>query len=149
MVGSVLVSTYASQASTSAAPRVDLGITGSTVAGYTAAQAGQELPVAFTMTNHSATTSTQISFNFTITNSSADGSDYICPLISNHFNINPDTPSCETGSLAHGKSTSAAILVTPTIGTGTITVKACAQSLDGYIDPVSSNNCKTVKIPIT
>ena len=149
LVGALLVSTYSSQASTSAGPSVDLGITGSTVAGYTAAQSGQELPVSFTMTNHSTTTSTQVSFNFTVTNATAaDIGDYVCTLISNHFDIYPDTPSCEPGSLPHGKSTSAAIMVSPTIGTGTVTVKACTQSLDGYPDPVSSNNCKTIKITI-
>jgi hypothetical protein len=39
-------------------------------------------------------------------------------------------------------------LVTPTIASGTVTVKACAKLLDGHMDPVSSDNCKTVSIPI-
>src|SRR5690349_8538468 len=42
--------TTASQASTTS---VDLSITGSTVAGYTKAQHGQELPVVFTIRNRS------------------------------------------------------------------------------------------------
>jgi len=69
-------------------------------------------------------------------------------LVVGHFNIDPDTPACEPGMLGPGKSTGAAIMVTPTITSGTVTVKACARNLDGIADPVSSNNCKTVSIPI-
>jgi hypothetical protein len=138
--------TTASQAVT--ATSVDLAITGNTVAGYTKAQHGQELPVVFTIKNRSTTTAASVSFYFTLTHATAGIADYTCPLISNHYNINPDTPACEPGVLGYGKSTSAAILVNPTIYSGTVTVKACAQDLDGYGDPVSSNNCKTVSIAI-
>ncbi len=122
---------------------------GSTVAGYTSAQSGQKLPVTFTIKNHSTTTSATVDFFFTITHATADASDFVCPLVSNHFNIVPDTPACEVGVLGAGKSTSAAILVTPKITTGTVTVRACAMNETGSPDPVSSNNCKTVSIPIT
>jgi hypothetical protein len=144
LIGMLLLTT-ASQASTTT---VDLSITGGTVAGYTKAQHGQELPVVFTMKNHSTTTGASVSFYFTLTQATAGISDYTCPLISNHYNINPDTPACEPGVLGYGRSTSAAILVTPTIYSGTVTVRACAQDLNGYADPVSSNNCKTVSIAI-
>jgi hypothetical protein len=144
LAGTLLLTT-SSQATTTS---VDLGITGSTVAGFTKAQPGQELPVTFTIKNHSTTAAASISFYFTVTHATATSpSDYICPLISNHYNINPDTPACEPGTLGYGKSTSAAILVTPTITTGTVTVKACAQNLS-TTDPVASNNCKTVSIAI-
>ncbi|MDQ1742712.1 MAG: hypothetical protein QOE23_1051 [Pseudonocardiales bacterium] len=137
--------TASSQASTAT---VDLSITGSTVAGYTKAQHGQELPVVFTIRNRSTTTAASIAFYFTLTHATAAASDYTCPLITNHYNIDPDTPACEPGTLGYGRSTSAAILVTPTIYSGTVTVKACAQDLDGYADPVSSNNCRTISIAI-
>jgi hypothetical protein len=137
--------TTASQATTTS---VDLGMTGKTVAGFTQAQAGQELPVAFTMKNYSTTRSVSVAFYFTLSHATAADGDYTCPLISNHYNIFPDSPACEPGTLGYGRSTSAAILVTPTISSGTVTVKACAQDLSGYSDPVSSNNCKTVSIPI-
>jgi hypothetical protein len=148
LVGSAVMTTTlllatASQATTTS---VDLSITGQTVAGFTAAQQWQELPVLFTMKNRSNTTATEVAFSFTFTNATVDG--YTCPLISNHFNINTDGSFCEPGVLGHGKSTSAAIMVTPTISSGTVTVTACAQDLDSYGDPVSSNNCKTVSIPI-
>jgi hypothetical protein len=139
---------FLNTASNAASTSVDLGITGSRVAGYTSAQAGQELPVVFTLKNHSTTTSANVAFHFSLTHATADISDYTCPLISNKFNINPDTPDCEPGLLGYGKSTSAAILVTPTISSGTVTVKACAVNLSGASDPVSSNNCKTISIPI-
>jgi hypothetical protein len=144
-LASTLVITSSSGAATAS---VDLGITGATVAGYTSAQYGQELPVSFTIKNHSTTRSADVAFYFTISHATADMSDYVCPLVTGHFNIDPDTPACEPGVLAAGRSTSAAIMVTPTISSGTITVKACAQNLDGTADPVSSNNCKTVSIPI-
>jgi hypothetical protein len=139
----VLVSSTSGAATTT----VDLSITGSTVTSYTAAQAGQELPVVFTMRNHSSTTGVSVDFYFTLTNATADASDYICPIAS-HFLINPDTPACEPGTLAAGKTTSAAILVTPTISSGTVKVKACANDENNYPDPVPSNNCKTVSIAI-
>lgn len=138
--------TTASQATTTS---VDLGMTGSTVAGFTAAQPGQELPVTFTMKNYSTTHSVSVAFYFTLSHATAAVADYTCPLISNHFNIFPDTPACEPGILGYGKSTRAAIMVTPTITSGTVTVRACAQDLDGYSDPISSNNCKTVSIPVS
>ena len=143
LVGTLFLTT-ASQATTTS---VDLSITGNTVAGYTKAQYGQELPVVFTIKNRSTTTAADVSFYFTITHATADGSDYTC--VSNHYVINPDTPACEPGMLGYGKSTSAAILVTPTIFSGTVTVKACAQNLSGAADPVLSNNCKTVSIAIS
>jgi hypothetical protein len=141
-----LLSATASQATTTS---VDLSITGNTVAGFAGAQQGQELPVLFTMKNRSTTTAASVAFSFALTNATADGSDYTCPLISNHFDIFPDGTFCEPGVLGRGKSTSAAILVTPTIYSGTVTVTACAQDLDGYGDPVSANNCKTISIAIS
>jgi hypothetical protein len=50
--------------------------------------------------------------------------------------------------LGRRQSTSAAIMVTPTISTGIVTVTACAQDLDGYADPVPNNDCERVSIPI-
>jgi hypothetical protein len=138
--------TGSSQATTTS---VDLGITGSTVAGFTGGQAGQELPVAFTMKNHSSTTSADVEFYFTVTNATAGIADYTCPAISNHLNIFPDTPACEPGVLRPGKSIGAAIMVTPKAGVRSVSVKACAYNLDNYADPVSSNNCKMVTIAIS
>ena len=135
-------------ASGGASTGVDLGITGGTVAGVRSAQQGQELGFSFTVTNHSTTGSADLAVTFTVTHGTAGISDYICPLISNHFNINPDTPACEPGFLAYGKSTGTAILVTPT-GAGTMTVKACASNLAGTTDPTPSNNCKTLSVPIS
>jgi hypothetical protein len=125
---------------------VDLAIVGTVVAGVTSSQPGQELPFLFTITNHSATAPADLSFYFTVTNATADGSDYVCPTLG-HVNINPDTPACEPGRLGAGKSSSAAIMVTPTAA-GTVTVKACAQDLSGSPDPVSRNDCKTLSVTI-
>jgi hypothetical protein len=144
LAGGLLIASSASDASTAS---VDLSITGGTVAGYTIGQADQELPVSFTMTNHGSI-ATPVDFAFTLTNATASGEDYVCPTIGNHVLINPDTPNCEPGTLGAHRRTSAAILVTPTIISGTVTVKACADDEADHHDPVPSNNCKTIKIPI-
>jgi hypothetical protein len=139
------VTSSGSQAVTSG---LDLAMTGSVVAGVSGAQLGQEVPFTFTMTNKSTSTSADVEFVFTVTNGSTDSGDYVCPLISDHFNINPDTPACEPGVLQARRSTRAAILVTPK-ATGTMTVKACAGNLQSIADPVSTNNCKTLKLSIS
>ena len=144
LTASLVIGSASSQASTT---NVDLSITGGTVAGFTAAQSDLELPVSFTMTNHGSI-ATAVDFQFTITNATASGEDYVCPLVGDGFLINPDTPFCEPGVLGAHKQTSAAILVTPTITSGTVTVQACANDEADHHDPVPGNNCKTVSIPI-
>jgi hypothetical protein len=141
---SMVVGSATSQASTT---NVDLSITGGPVAGFTAAQPWMELPVSFTMTNRGSI-ATSVDFQFTITNATASGEDYVCPLVDDGFLINADTPFCEPGVLGSHRKTSAAILVTPTITSGTVTVQACANDEANHHDPVPSNNCKTVSIPI-
>jgi hypothetical protein len=148
----VLVGVSLPATAVQAATGIDLSMTGSTVAGVTGAQPGQEVGFAFSMQNKSTTkTAGSVVFTFTVTGGSADNSDYICPLITNHFNINPDTPACEPGDLPAGKTAQAAILVTPTGGSGTsVIVKACASSsLSAPADPVPSNNCKTLSLKIS
>ncbi|HJQ03352.1 MAG TPA: hypothetical protein VJ851_17280 [Jatrophihabitans sp.] len=144
LAGSLLIASSASDAATA---KVDLSITGGTVTGFTRSGPEQELPVVFTMRNHSQTTSVSVDFFFTLTNATADGTDYVCPQ-SNHVLTGPDGPACEPGYLAAGRTTRAAIMVTPTITSGTVSVKACANDESGNPDPVPSNNCKTVHIRI-
>lgn len=145
LAASLLISSATSQATTTS---LDLSITGATVAGFTGAQANQELPVSFIMTNHGSI-ATPVDFQFTVTNATASGEDYVCPTVGDGFNINPDTPFCEPGMLGAHRQTSAAILVTPTISSGTVTVRACADDEANHRDPAPGNNCKTVSIPIS
>jgi hypothetical protein len=144
LAGSLLIASSASDAATA---RVDLSLTGGTVTGFTRSGPEQELPVVFTMRNHSRTTTVGVDFFFTLTNATADGTDYVCPQ-SDHVLTTADGPSCEPGYLAAGRTTRAAVMVTPTISSGTVTVKACANDESGYPDPVPSNDCKTVHIRI-
>jgi hypothetical protein len=145
----VLAMTSTSQASTIG---VDLSMSGSVVAGVASASTYKQVPFTFMIKNKSTTTAADISFNFSpIVNGTASdySADYVCPLTTNHYDINPDSSSCEPGTLGPGKSSSAAIIVTPSGSSGqTVTVKACAQNLSGAPDPVSSNNCKTLSIKI-
>jgi len=137
-----------SNATQAATTRVDLSTTGSIFAGLTGAQTGQEIVFSFTVKNHSTNKSADLEVTFTTTNGTADGADYICPLIRNHFNINPDTPSCEPGALPANKSETVGILVTPETA-GTMTVRACASNESNAPDPVPSNNCKTLSLAIS
>ena len=133
--------------SDAATTTIDLSTTGSVVPTIKSAEVGQELAFLFTTTNKSGTASADLGVTFTVTKGSVQASDYICNLISTHFAIGPDTPSCEPGLLGPGKSTRNAILVTATT-TGTMSVKACSTILNNYSDPVASNNCKTLTVRI-
>ena len=134
-------------ATSAATTTIDLATSGSVVPTIRSAEVGQELAFLFTTTNKSTTASADLSVTFAVKNGSVRGSDYICNLISNHFAISPDTPSCEPGPLGPAKTTRNAILVTA-VATGTMTVRACSTALNGYPDPVSSNNCKTLSVRI-
>jgi hypothetical protein len=125
---------------------VDLAMTGSVVAGVTGAQSGQELAFAFTLRNR-GTVPIDTSFTFTVENGTV--SDYICPLVSSGFNIDPDSPACETGWLDAHKTTQAAILVQTPSAAGVMTVRACASDLNGSTDPVPDNDCATLRVPIS
>jgi hypothetical protein len=125
---------------------VDLAITGSVVAGVTSAQSSMHVPFSFTVTNRSASPA-GLTITFTLTGGSASSEDYVCPLVGTGADISPDTPSCEPGNLAGHRSTSAAIIVTPTAA-GTMTVQACVSNETGAPDPVASNNCKSLSISV-
>src|SRR6195952_5391243 len=141
----ILLGSSATQAATTG---VDLSTTGSIFAGLTGAQTGHEIVFSFTFKNHSTRKSAALEVTFSMTNGTADGSKYICPLIRNHFNINPDTPSCEPGALPPTKSETVGILVTPKTS-GTMTVRACASNESNAPDPVPSNNCKPLSLAIS
>jgi hypothetical protein len=143
-----VMSLVAASESGAATTTIDLSITGGSVAGFTHSGGFPKLPIAFAIKNNSSTTNADdIDFYFTWTNTATPQyNDYICPLTSNHTLINPSTPACEPGGLAAGKTTGAALMVTPKPGVTKVTVKACAFLLDSHTDPVSSNNCKTVTI---
>src|ERR1700712_3392318 len=83
---------------------VDLSTTGSLFAGLTGAQVGQEIVFGYTVTNNSGSRSADLAVTFSITNGTASHRDYICPLVTSHFNINADTPTCEPGQLSAGKT---------------------------------------------
>ena len=140
----ILLGSTATQAATTG---VDLSTTGSIFAGLTGAQTGQEIVFTFTVKNHSSRKSAALEVTFSTTNGTADGSDYICPLIRNHFNINPDLPGCEPGLLPANHTETVGILVTPETA-GTMTVRACASNESNSPDPVPSNNCKTLSLTI-
>ena len=132
---------------TTAASGVDLSMSGYVVSGLASASWPSHVAFAFTMTNHSTSTSADIAFTFSAVHGTGinDGANYICPGAS------PDTPSCEPGFLAPGHSAQAGIIITPPRNTPytRMTVTACASDLSGTTDPVPSNNCKQLTIAIS
>ncbi len=142
----VITVSSSSQASATTGP--DLSMTGSVVSGVKSVEGGtgQQLAMSFVVKNNSSSQSADISFNFTFGHANVQG--YICPLVSNHFDINPDGSSCEPGTLGAGKSSGASVIVVAPSGVSSTSVKACAQNLSGAIDPVSSNNCKTLTVAV-
>jgi hypothetical protein len=143
-----LIGLVANSSGSAASPTsVDLSITGAVVAGVTSAEGSMHVPFSFTVTNRSGTAA-DIVIGFTLTGGSApDGRDYVCPLVGTGADINPDGTFCEPGLLAGGRSTSAAIIATPT-ATGTMTVQACVSAKTRGPDSVPSNNCKSLSIRI-
>jgi hypothetical protein len=133
-----------SQAMTSG---VDLSMSGYVVSGLRSASWPSHVAFAFAITNHSSTTSADISFTFSTVHGTGinDGANYICPGAS------PDTPSCEPGFLAAGHIGRAAIIITPPRNTPyhRMTVTACASDLSGSTDPTPNNNCKQLTIAIS
>ena len=146
-VAGTLAGSSVTQAQPAQPAGADLAITGGIFAGLTGAQVGQEIVFGYTVTNKSASRSADLSVTFTVTNGAAGRRDYICPLVSSHFNINPDIPGCEPGRLPAAKTETAGILVTSK-ATGTTTVTACASDLSGVPDPVPGNNCKKLSLRI-
>ena len=126
---------------------VDLSITGSIFAGLTGAQLGQEIVFGYTVTNKSASRSADLAVTFTVTNGAADRRDYICPLVSSHFNINPDIPGVNRAAYPQPRPRVSGVLVTSK-ATGTTTVTACASNLSSVPDPVPGNNCKKLSLRI-
>ena len=137
-----------SSGSEASSAKVDLSITGFVVAGVTGANSTQHVPFSFTVTNRSGTDA-PVTITFTLTGgSAADNGDYVCPLVSTGADIDPDTPSCEPGTLPGHRSTGAAIIVTPTAA-GTMTVQACVSNESGAPDPAPGNDCKSLSIAAT
>jgi hypothetical protein len=136
----------AAQQSQARTAGVDLSMKGYVVAGLRNASWPSHVAFAFTMTNHSSTTSADIAFTFSAVHGTGinDGANYICPGAS------PDTPACEPGALAAGHSARAGIIITPPRNTSfhRMTVTACASDLAGTSDPVPGNNCKQLTIAI-
>jgi len=134
VVAGALVGSAASQASS--APRFK--ITGTVVAGVQSAQRGgsQELTFAFTAKNTSSAAQ-QADFNYSVTNGTA--ANYICPLVSNHFDIAPDSPACELGSLAPYQTAQSALIVITGNSAGPMTVKMCIQN---------TTFCKTLTVTL-
>jgi hypothetical protein len=124
----------------------DLSITGS-VAGVKSTPLGKQLPFIFTVTNKSATRTAELNVTFTVTNGAVASNGYVCPLISNGRDIDPDTPSCETGYLGSGKTAMTGVIVPASRSGRTLSVKACVMDINST-DPVPSNNCKTLSVVV-
>lgn len=126
---------------------VDLSMSGYVVVGLRNASWPSHVVFAFTMRNHSSTTSADIAFTYNAVHGTGinDGANYLCPGAS------PDTPACEPGALAPGHVARAGIIITPPRNTPyhRMTVTACASDLTGTTDPDPGNNCTHLTIAIS
>jgi hypothetical protein len=147
-IGSVL--SLQSAGASAAAPTTDLAVTGSVVSGL----------------RITGETSHLIAFSFDLKNkgpnavtSSADMTyskvhngfvvDQLC-VMANGVGFNADSPTCEPGALAAGESTHMTLILKPTAGAlnRELSVRVCASTEDSEVDPVSSNNCKTLSVTL-
>lgn len=147
-IGSAL--SVQSAGASAAAPNTDLAVTGS-VAGGLRITGGTSHLLAFTfdlknkgpdgVTSSADMTYSKVHNGFVV--------DQLC-VMSNGVGFNADSPSCEPGTLAAGESTHMTLILKPTQGAlnRKLTVQVCASAEDSEIDPVSSNNCKTLSVTL-
>jgi hypothetical protein len=133
-----------------AAPRTDLAVTGSVAGGLRVLGEPSHL-VAFTfdlknkgpdaVTSSADMTYRKVHNGFVV--------DQLCVMV-NGVGFNADSPSCEPGTLAAGESTHMTLILKPTAGAlnRTLSVQVCASTEASEVDPVSSNNCKTLSVTL-
>ena len=114
-------------------------VTGSVVSGVKTSSPGRVLAFSFSVTNTGSAPADTI-ITYTSTNSTYV--DIVCPLPSSHYNISPDTPSCEPGVLAPMKTAQSAIILGVGPAVGTMTVKACVGA--SAVPP----GCKTLTVGV-
>jgi hypothetical protein len=133
-----------------AAPSADLAVTGSVAGGLRILGEPSHL-VAFTfdlknkgpngVTSSADMTYSRVHNGFVV--------DQLC-VLPNGTGFNADSPSCEPGALAAGESTHMTLILKPTAGAlnRKLTVRVCASTEGSEVDPVASNNCKTLSVTL-
>ena len=133
-----------------AAPTTDLAVTGSVEGGLRITGETSHL-LAFTfdlknkgpngVTSSADMTYSKVHNGFVV--------DQLC-VTSDGVGFNADSPTCEPGALAAGKSTHMTLILKPTAGAlnRTLSVRVCASTEDSEVDPVSANNCKTLSVTL-
>jgi len=147
-IGSAL--SVQSGGASAAAPTTDLAVTGSVEGGLRITVETSHL-LAFTfdlknkgpngVTSSADMTYSKVRNGFVV--------DQFC-VMTNGVGFNADSPTCEPGTLAAGKSTHMTLILKPTQGAlnRTLSVQVCASTEDSEVDPVSSNNCKTLNVTL-
>jgi hypothetical protein len=143
------MSLQAADASTGA-PITDLAVTGSVAGGLRILGEPSHL-VAFTFDlknkgPNGVTSSADMTYSRVHNGSVVD---QLC-VTANGVGFNADSPTCEPGTLAAGASTHMTLLLKPTEGAANrkLTVRVCASTEDSEVDPVASNNCKTLSVTL-
>jgi hypothetical protein len=124
----------------------DVGINQAYVAGgATRAEAGHSLTFDFGAKNFGPGIA-DVSIDL-ITSRGLTGETLEC-VLRNGSVINPDGPNCETGTAKANQSGGHLVLTGTVGGTSNVTVTACAESLNGSVDPHSANNCRTLHVRV-
>jgi hypothetical protein len=134
-----------------AAPTTDLAVTGSVAGGLRVLGEPSHL-VAFTFDlknkgPNGVTSSADMTFSKVHNGSVVD---QLC-ILPNRSSIEPDSPFCEPGALAAGQTTHMTLILQPTVGGAAnrkLSVQVCASTEDSEVDPVASNNCKTLSVTL-
>jgi hypothetical protein len=118
-----------------------LSISGHVVAKVDHAPAGDLLAFEYTVKNSDKKRTAELGVDFS---STVEPTGYICTLISNGRDIDPDTPGCEIGALRPKKKGHVGVIYTmPEVGD--LVVKACALDLDNS-KTRNSGNCETLTV---
>ena len=144
LAGGVTVAVVSgSEAATTTA---DLSISASRLDGMTSADQFTNTGFNATVTNKGPGPSTAADIHFTATGGTIDR--VIC-VNATHGAFISDGDICEPGGLAAGQSAKGTVIVSPTAAAGgKVTVRACAEGLDPGVDPVASNNCRTLSVAL-
>ena len=132
-----------------AAPTTDLAVTGSIAGGERVVASSHLVVFTFDLKNkgpNRVTSSADLTYSklhngFVV--------DQLC-VMANGNGFDPDSPTCEPGALAAGRSTHMTLIVKPTAGAPnrTLSVQVCGSTEGSETDPVTSNNCTTLSVTV-
>lgn len=130
-----------------ASPSADLAVSGSIAGGERSVETFHPVVFVFNLTNNgpnAITSSADLTYS-AVRNGTV--SDQLC-IFPSGASFNPDSPSCEFGTLRVGQTSRMTLIVQPDTGASgqPLSVRVCSSNESGVRDPVPSNNCLTLSV---